>query len=252
MTGKNWILFGIAGVAGAAALSVWAVTGGTPPVLRTTASLTGAAQRPLTQLPAIDVLPLSGAHLVNLAMGRNISDTNFPKQVLALTIDCNLAAANLVVFNQSTSNTIATLTTNLSFDYVQSSLPNNSGAQAFGSTNELVRFITRLQILPNGSDTNALLSGVLTVAGRAHRDATTGCLGPVPVHLETAQYDKALQNIDVRKRDDRDLARYPDRTGLAYVIGVLDLVSATSARLTNTVLIPAGNLSIRRSAEIIK
>ena len=76
MSGKKLLLLGAAGLAGAAVLSVWAISAGNPPVLRTTALLTGVAQRPLTQLSTIDVLPLSGATLVNLAMGRDIGITN--------------------------------------------------------------------------------------------------------------------------------------------------------------------------------
>ena len=245
MTGKKLILLGVASVIIAVALSAWALTAGNPP-LRTTAILHGVAQRPLTQIPTIDViLPLSGANLVNLAMGRAISSTNFQKQVLALTIACDLSTANLVVFDQSLSNTIAVVTTNLSFDFVHSQLSNTG----LGSTNELVRFVARLQVQPSGSSSNALLGGVLTVAGRVHRDPVTGCIAPVPVSLDTDKYDATFYVKDVPKQKDRDLAKYTARAGLACVIGVLDV---ESAYLTNTVLLPGGNLSIRRSAEIIK
>jgi len=248
MSGKKLLLIGAAGLAGFAALTVWAINTANPP-RRTTASLTGVAQRPLTQLATIDVLPLNSANLVNLALGRRVGDTNFPKQVLALTVTCDLTAANLIIFDQSVSNTLATLATNLSFDFVQSPIVNPTIAQALGSTNQIVRFIARLQIQPSGSVSNALRGGVLTVAGRAHRDTVTGCLAPVPVHLDTDLYDKTFLLKDVPRQKDRDKASLIDRTGLAQVIGVLDVVADY---VTNTVIIPTGNLSIRRSAEIIK
>ena len=248
MTGKKLILLGTASVVGAVALSVWAITAGNPPV-RTTALLTGVAQRPLTQLATIDVLPLNGAALVNLAMGREVGSTNFPKQVLALTVDCALTAANLVVFDQSQSNTIATVATNLSFDFIQSRILNATIAQALGGTNEFVRFVARLQVQPSGNVSNALLGGVLTVAGRAHRDAGSGCLAPVPVRFDIDHYDLTFLDKDVPRQKDRDLAKPTARVGLAHVVGVLDVVAAY---VTNTVVIPAGNLSLRRNAEFIK
>jgi len=248
MTGKKFILGGAAGLAVVTALSVWAITASPIPV-RTTVLLTGVAQRPLTQRPTIDVVPLSGGTLVNLAMGRRIGATNFPEQVLALTVACDLTTANLVIFDQSVSNTIATVATNVSFDFVQSQILNPVSAPALGSTNALVRFVARLQILPSGSSSNALLGGVLTVAGRAHRDTGTGCLAPVPVRLDFDQYDPTLLDKIVPNGKDKVLAANTARTGLAHVVGVLDIVADY---LTNTVLIPAGNINIRRSAEIIK
>ena len=248
MSGKKILLIGAAGLAGFAALTVWAITATNPP-RRTTASLTGVAQRPLTQLAAIDVLPLNSAHLVNLALGRDVGNTNFPKQVLAFTVTCDLTTASLIIFDQSVSNTLATLATNLSFDFVQSPVVNSTAAQALGSTNQLIRFIARLQIQPSGNVSNALRGGVLTVAGRAHRDTATGCLAPVPVQFDTDPYDKTFQVKDVPRQKDRDKAKLTGRTGLAYVIGELDVVAGF---VTNSVIIPTGNLSIRRSAEIIK
>ena len=248
MSGKKLLLIGAAGLTAFAALTVWAITAANPP-RRTIASLTGVAQRPLTQLATIDVLPLNSANLVNLALGRSVGNTNFPLQVLALTITCDLTAANLIIFDQSGSNTLATLATNLSFDFVQSPIVNPTIAQALGSTNQLVRFIARLQIQPSGNVSNALRGGVLTVAGRAHRDTGTGCLAPVPVHFDTDLYDKTFLLKDVLRQKDRDKAKLTGRTGLAQVIGRLDVVADY---VTNTVIIPTGNLSIRRSAEIIK
>ena len=246
MSGKKLLLIGAAGLASFAALTVWAITANPP--LRTTASLTGVAQRPLTQFATIDVLPLNSANLVNLALGRSVGDTNFPEQVLALVVTCDLTAANLVVFDQSGSNTPATLATNLSFDFVQSPIVNSTIARALGSTNQIVRFIARLQIQPSGNVSNALRGGVLTVAGRAHRE-TNGCLAPVPVQFDTDPYDKTFLFKDVPRQKDRDKAKLTGRTGLAQVIGVLDVVADY---VTNTVILPTGNLSIRRSAEIIK
>jgi len=245
MSGKKLLLIGAAGLASFAALTVWAITTGTP---RTTAILTGVAQRPFTQIETIDFPTLSGGQLVNLARGRSIGDTNFPEQVLALAITCDLTAANLIIFDQSGSTNLATVATNLSFDFVQSPIANPKIAQALGSTNQIVRFIARLQIQPSGNVSNALRGGVLTVAGRAHRE-TNGCLAPVPVQFDTDPYDKTFLIKDVPRQKDRDNAKLTGRTGLAQVIGVLDVVADY---VTNTVIIPTGNLSIRRSAEIIK
>lgn len=244
MTGGKWLW--LAGVIAVAA-SVWAVT--TTTTTHTTAYLTGVAQRPLTQRPTIDVVPLAGHHLVNLAMGRSAFATNVPYQVLALTIPCDLTTASLVIFDQSTSNTIATIATSLSFDSVFSRVTIASGASQLGTTNEILRFIARLQILPIGSISNALLNGELTVAGRVHRDSVTGCPAPVPVALDVDRYDQTFLDKTVSNGRDKDTASAIARTGLAHVIGKLQLVSEWQ---TNTVLVPAGNFSIRRDAEILK
>ena len=226
--------------------TVWAVSATT--TTRTTALLTGVAQRPLTQTPTIDVLPIAGHNLVNLAMGRDVFSTNLPTQVLALNIPCDLSTASLVIFDQTTSNTIKTIATSQRFDSVHSPVP-AFRATGLGRTNEIIRFITRLQINPLGSVSNALLGGELTVAGRVHRDSLTGCPAPVPIVFDVDRYDHTFLDKDVRKRDDKDKVRPTERTGLAHVIGVLQLVSQWQ---TNTVIVPTGNLSIRRDAEIIK
>ena len=255
LTGQWWL-----GLAGALAVvtTVWA-GGPTNTTTRTTALLTGAAQRPLAYLPGIatnalpqiqtiDVLPIAGHVLVNLALGRDIGSTNAPNQVLALTIPCDLSAARLVIFDQATSNTI-TIATSLRFDSVHSPVTPALRAAQLGTTNEIIRFITRLQVVPAGNASNALLSGELTVAGRVHRDSVTGCLAPVPVAFDVDRYDHLFLDTTFKNVKDKDLARATSRTGLAHVIGQLQLVSKWQ---TNTVLVPAGNLSIRRDAEIIK
>jgi len=69
------------------------------------------------------------------------------------------------------------------------------------------------------------------------------------VRLDFDQYDPTLLDKIVPNGKDKVLAANTARTGLAHVVGVLDIVADY---LTNTVLIPAGNINIRRSAEIIK
>ena len=255
-TGKIllWIGGGLA-----AAATVWAVSITT--MTRTTALLTGVAQRPVVYLPGtnqppfnlgptIDVMPIAGHNLVNLAMGRDVFSTNLPTQVLALDIPCDLSTASLVIFDQTTSKTIKTIATSLRFDSVHSPVTPAFRAAGLGRTNEIIRFITHLQINSLSSvSSNARIGGELTVAGRVHRDSLTGCPAPVPVEFDVDRYDRAFLDKDVRKRDDKDTARPTARTGLAHVIGVLQLVSQWQ---TNTVIVPTGNLSIRRDAEIIK
>jgi hypothetical protein len=239
MKTDTWFAFGLAGIA---ALTVAAFADGVgSETLRTTAYFLGAAQRPYTQLPAIDYPPVAGNNLVNLAMGRNVSDTNFPNQVLALTFPCDLSAANLVVYDRTASNLVGTVASSTSIDRVYDvQLVKVRGATA--KTNEVARFVAFLPILAGGTATNGLLGGYLTIAGRLQINPISGCPTNIPVASNKDSYDRGYALKEVPNKNDKDAVKLSARTGLANIMGAIDLVSGG---LTNTVLIPLGNLSIR-------
>jgi hypothetical protein len=243
MMSKNWLVLGGAGLT-AVAISALAVGSGSK-TFRTIAYFTGAAQRPATQLSAIDYIPIGGHNLVNLAMGRDVAATNVPNQVLALTFQCDLTATNaasLVVYDRTASNTVATIAASTSFDFAYNVRTN--GVKIVSSrTNELARFVSLFQIQAVGSATNTLLGGFLTVAGRVEIDPATGCPMPVAVALDTDSYDKTFADTEIPSYEDKDTnVAFRVRTGLAHMIGVIDLVGEGT---TNTVLVPLGHLSIR-------
>ena len=238
------VVLGGAGLT-AVAISALAVGSGSK-TFRTIAYFTGAAQRPATQLSAIDYIPIGGHNLVNLAMGRDVAATNVPNQVLALTFQCDLTAtnaANLVVYDRTTSNIVGTIATSASFDFAHNVRTNGVGITTSSKTNEIARFVSLFQIQEVGSATNALLSGFLTVAGRIQIDPATGCPMPVAVALDTDPHDKIFADKEIPSYEDKDTnVALRVRTGLAHMVGVIDFVAEGT---TNTVLVPLGNLSIR-------
>jgi hypothetical protein len=244
MTRKNWILLGGAG-ATAVAISALAVASGSK-TIRTLAYFTGVAQRPGTQFAAIDYIPIASPNLVNLAMGRDVGDTNVPNQVLALTLECDLSASNvasLVVYDRTASNIVETIATSASFDFAYNVSTNGAGITASNKTNEIARFVSLFQIHEVGSATNALLGGFLTVAGRIHLDPGTGCPTQVVVALDSTSYDSTFADKEIPGYEDKDTnVTFRVRTGLAHMVGVIDLVGEGA---TNTVLVPLGYLSIR-------
>src|SRR6516164_2403305 len=108
MNGKKYLLIGALGLAAVASVFAIAATSKT---FRTTGIFIGVAQGhdQVTGNPQFDELTLVGHNLVNLAMARSATDTNVPNQVMAMTINCDLSSASLVVYDRSTSNIVATI-----------------------------------------------------------------------------------------------------------------------------------------------
>jgi len=234
---KKRILLGLAGLAVAAIVAYAGGVVGTK-TFRTTGYFIGLTQgtNPVTGHPIYDYVDFAGHNLVNLAMGRNLTDTNVPKQVMAMTFACDLSAADLVVYDESTSNVVATIAASTSVDSVRQQDTNRKGPNR-------AHFVAVLQIGQNGNETNGLLSGYFTVAGRVNLNPETGCPEPVLVSLDRDPLDRLDDDIELPASDDPDSVPLTVRTGLAHLIGVVDAVTEGT---TNTVLVPYGGLSIRR------
>src|SRR5271169_314814 len=119
MKTKKRILFGLAGLA-VAAIAAYAGVVGTK-TFRTTGYFIGLTQgtNPVTGHPNYDYVNFAGHNLVNLAMGRNLTDRKVLHQVMAMTFACDLSAASLVVYDESTSNVVATIAASTSVDSVR-------------------------------------------------------------------------------------------------------------------------------------
>jgi hypothetical protein len=205
---------------------------------RTTALLRGIAQGQdsVTGAPQFDPVTLRGVDLVNLAMGRAIGDVSHAEQVLAMTIACDLGAAQLVVFDRFASREVETIAESTSFDSVRA-----QGPRATAPTR--AHFVARFDVDENGNATDGITSGFATVAGRLDLDPQTGCPHAVLISLDKDPNDKLFGNGDLSNKDDPEEGKDVLRAGHAHLIGVLDLVSAGKS---STVLVPFGQLSIRR------
>jgi hypothetical protein len=236
MKTKAWTVIALGAVA---ATVVVAGIVATEKTYRTTAALFGVQQGTdaTTQLPQFDYVGLAGHDLVNLAMGRPIGDTNFPNQVLAMIIACDRSGASFVVYDKATDSNVATIANSSSFDSVV-----QQGSTLLAGPNR-ARFVAQFDVGANGNETDGILDGFLTVAGRVVLDPDTGCPKPVLVAIDRDKLDKTFCDADVNKKVDDDDVKIIQRAGLGHLIGVLDLVSGGS---TNKVLLPFGRLSIRR------
>jgi len=205
---------------------------------RTTALLHGIAQGQdtVTGAPQFDPVTLRGFELVNLAMGRPVADVSHPEQVLAMTIACDLSEAQLVVFDRTAKDDVATIAESTSVDSVKAQGPRATAPN-------LAHFVARFDVSENGNATDGIESGFATVAGRLHLDPQTGCPHAVLISLDKDPNDKLFGNTDLSSREDPEEVKDVLRAGQAHLIGVLDLVSAGKS---NTVLVPYGQLSIRR------
>jgi len=239
MKNKNLIFLGLGGLA-AAAIAAYAGVVGTK-TFRTTGYFIGLTQgtNPVTGHPNYDYVNFAGHNLVNLAMGRNLTDGKVPNQVMAMTFACDLSSASLVVYDESTSNVVATIAASTSVDSVRQQDTNRKGSNR-------AQFVSVLQIGQNGNETNGLLSGYFTVAGRVNLNPVTGCPEPVLVSLDRDPLDRLADDIELPASDDPDSVPLIVRTGLAHLIGVVDAVTEGT---TNTVLVPYGGLSIRRELQ---
>jgi hypothetical protein len=241
MKTKKSIFLGVASLA-VAAVTAYATGVGTV-TLRTLGYFIGLTQGtdPLTGHPRYVNADFAGHNLVNLAMGRNVADTNVPSQVLAMTFACDLSTANLVVYDELTSNVVATIAASTTVNSVEQQDVNAKGPNR-------AHFVAVLQIGANGNPTNGLLNGYFTVAGRLNLDPTNGCPHPVLVWLDRDPLDRLVDDVELPARDDPDSVALTVRTGLAHLIGVVDAVTDGD---TNTILVPYGGLSIRRELPVI-
>jgi hypothetical protein len=238
---KKSIILGTASLA-AATLAVYAA-GVNSETFRTVAYFIGLTQGtdPATGHPRYENADFAGHNLVNLAMGRDVADTNVPSQVLAMTFACDLSAASLVVYDTLTSNVVATI--------ADSTIVNSVKQQDVNQTApNRAHFVAVVQLGQNGNATNGLVDGYFTVASRVNLDPETGCPQPVRVGLDRDPLDRLVGDAEIPARDDRDSEPLTERTGLAHVIGVVDAVTAGT---TNTILVPYGGLSIRRELPVI-
>jgi hypothetical protein len=241
MNAKKRLILGIASLIAAAAAAYTSTAGETNvfKTFRTTGYFVGLAQgtNVVTGKPMYDNVSFAGHNLVNLAMGRALADTNFPNQVLATTFACDLSSANLVVWDLRTSNTVAVIAASVSVDAVYQQDPLSHGGPNHA------HFVAALQISQDGDGTNGLLGGYFTVAGRLNLNPVTGCPQPVLVVLDRDSLDKVDDDMELPASLDPDSVPLIERTGLAHLIGVVDVVTWGNA---HTVLVPYGGLSIRR------
>jgi hypothetical protein len=237
MKTKNQIMLGLAAVAAVAIATYAASVAGTK-TFRTTGHFVGVTQgtNAVTGNPQYDNVDFAGHNLVNLAMGRDPNDKTEPNQVMAMTFACDLSSASLVVYDERTSNAVATIGASTTIDSVTQEDAKQKGPNR-------AHFVAVLQIEPNGTTADGLLGGYFTVAGRLHLNPETGCPEPVLVSLDRDPLDRNDGDIELPSVDDPDSVPLTVRTGLAHLIGVVDVVSNGG---TNTVLVPYGGLSIRR------
>jgi len=236
MKTKNRILIAATSLA-VAAVAAYA-SGVATVTLRTCGYFIGVVQgtNAVNNHPEYYGVDFAGRNLVNLAMGRGFSATNEPNQVMAMTFACDLSSANLVVFDKTTSNVVATIAASTTIDSVKQQDAGQHGPNR-------AHFVAVLQLGPNGNSTNGLAGGYFTIAGRVNLNPVTGCPQPVIVSLDRDALDKVDDDIELAARQDPDSVALTLRTGLAHAIGVVDTITEGS---TNTVLVPYGGLSIRR------
>jgi len=237
---RKWALISAAGLGIASIATAQGVTNKT---FRTTAWFNAFVQDPSAGIPAFTDVSFAGWNLVNLTMGRAAKDTNFPNQVLCMTINCDLSAASLVVYDRSTSNVVATIAASVSLDSVK-----GEGISIHARSNEVARFVGQFPIGANGNAVNGLLAGgYFTVAARIHLDPATGCPKAVLLKLNKDKQDSALGDEDVSPKQD-PAPKEALRAGFAHVIGVVDAITDSK---TNTVLVPFGHLSIRGPRPVV-
>ncbi len=225
-----------------AAVTAYAASAAGSVTIRTLGYFIGLTQGsdPITGHPKYENADFAGHNLVNLAMGRSVTDTNEPKQVLAMTFACDLSSANLVVYDWTTSNVVATIASSTTISSVLQEDPKEAGPNR-------AHFVATLQIGANGNETNGLVDGYFTVAGRIHLDPTNGCPQPVLVLLDRDPLDRLVDDTELSAKDDPDSVALTVRTGLGHLVGVVDAVTDGN---TNTVLVPYGGLSFRHELPI--
>jgi len=240
MNTKKYTLLGVAGIAVAAITAYAAVA--SIGVFRTTGFFIGVSQgtNSVTSEPEYNEIKFAGWNLVNLAMGRSVTDTSVSNQVMAMTFDCDLSSASLVVYDLSTSNIVGTIASSTSIDSVRQQDARQTGPNR-------ARFVGLFQIAQAGNPTNGLAGGYLTIAGHVRLDPTNGCPEAVLVGIDHDNLDGLVGDRTVPSKLDPDSDKHTDRAGLAHLIGVVDAINNGN---TNTILVPYGALEIRRQLPV--
>jgi len=227
MKTKKWLMV-VAAVSMTPAPAVFAQTR----TFRSPAAFVGVSQGEVANKPAYNIVPLIGADLVNLALG-TAPGTPRTNEVLALGFDCAGTNVDLVVFDRTSSNNIATIASSSSFDTVEQ-------AKKKKVISDGERFVAMLNVASLGNSTNGLLGGYLTLAGRIYI-GTNGC--PQAIRVDTDRRSDKECGDPTAVKDNEGDGRPKAFAGRAHFIGVLDVLSDGS---TNTVLVPTGALSINR------
>jgi hypothetical protein len=237
------IILGLVGIATITLTASAATAAPNSGTFRTSGYFIGLTQgtNTITGKPAYADASFSGHNLVNVALGRSLNDTNYPNQVLALSFAPDLSSADLVVYDSSISNIVATIAQSTSVDSVKQQDKKQVGPNR-------AQFVATLLINPTGNNWNSLQGGYFTVAGRVNLDPATGAPGTVAVSLDTDSLDGAVGNFDVPAALDPGAGRGNTRTGLAHLIGDLDEIINGQ---TETILVPDGILTIGQPLPLV-
>jgi hypothetical protein len=153
-------------------------------------------------------------------------------ELLALEIDCGSDQASLVVFDTSSNSNVVTIATSTKV----TALTGQDNPTAAGPNHE--RFVIEMTVNTNGF----IVGGSLTIAGRVYLDPVTGCPRSVLIDTDRGHdkgfADAAVKDTDLKNEKDKNL------TGEAHLIGQVNLIFVDGS--TNTVLLPFGQLTMRR------
>jgi hypothetical protein len=226
---KAWMIVGAA-ICLAASSAVFAQER----TFRTTAALEGVFQIPNPAATTTKVLfteGFAGHDFVNLALGTALTTVR-TNEVLALEINCGSTQASLVIFDRTKLSNIVTLATSTQI----TALTGQDNPSAPGPNHE--RFVIQMDVNNN----NDLLGGFLTIAGRMYLNPTNGCPRALLVDTDRGSdrlfADAAVKNTDNPAEKDTRIS------GEAHLIGVADVIFTDGS--TNTVLLPFGDLTMRR------
>lgn len=230
MNAKKWVAASVVvGVMAIAAVIVFALPAPTR-VFRTVVAM-------LTVQQGTDPLQFEyhlqdGSNLVALALGTEPTSN----QVFAMVINCESTVANLVVFDESTSNTFVIATSEDITTIKQQAITRLTA----GHTND-ERFVALFNVVA----TNDLAGGYLTVAGRLHLD-TNGCPAAVLISMNRDAEDSSFDDKDVTDTEQDAKVKDMYRAGEGHFMGVLDVISGGS---TNSWLVPLGHMTFRRQLD---
>ena len=181
---------------------------------------------------------------MNLALGTALG-TARTNEVLAFEVSCESTSAELVVFDKTTGSNLVTIAASSKITVVQQQ---DNPASAFPDRE---RYATEMDVVASvGSNSNALVSGFLDVAGRLYLNPTNGCPRTVLVDTDrkedkvcgdsegvTESADLSIGHKKIKITDDKEVA------GRGHFHGAL---TAIIDGQTNTVVVPFGALSIDR------
>lgn len=228
---RRWV---VAGVVAAVAIGVVVVFAGLGPLrlFRTVVSMVTVQQG--TDPLQFTYQLADGSNLVALALGAEPSSN----QVFAMLINCASSGADLVMYDESTSNILVIATSDNITTIKQQAI--NRGTA--GDTND-ERFVAQFNVVA----TNSLAGGFLTVSGRLHLD-TNGCPTAVSIAMNRDAEDTAFDDKDVKDTEQDAKVKDLERAGEGHFIGVLDVISGGS---TNSWLVPLGHMSFRHELELV-